>query len=102
MENNSTAIDSNSAYEPLSFESYKFFIKFSPYIEKLLVNNINKNHIQNNVVDLKSFAKLDSDFIIRKELIDYLNVNNYSDYKIKFTSKILILILIKINVFPYN
>ena len=72
----------------MSYDSYKFFIKFSPYIEKLLVNNINKNHLHNNIADLKSFAKLDCDLKINKDLIDYLNVNNFSDYKIKFSSKI--------------
>ncbi len=52
-----------------------------------MVNNINKNHLHNNIADLKSFAKLESDFKIQKDLIDYLNNNNFTDYKIKFSSK---------------
>lgn len=74
-------------YQPLSYDSYKFFIKFSPYIEKLLVNNINKGHLKSNLADLKSFSKLDCDLRIKSELINYLNVNKFNDHKIKFSSK---------------
>jgi len=74
-------------YQPLSYDSYKFFVKFSPYIEKILVNNINKHYFQNNLAEIKSFSKLESEFSLRKELIYYLNISRLSEYQIKFNSK---------------
>ena len=74
------------SYQPLSFDSYKFFVRFSPYIEKLLVNNINKHYFKNNTLDMKSFSKLEFDFVLRKELISHLNVAKLIEYQIKFNS----------------
>ena len=35
---------------------------------------------------MKSFAKLEFDFVLRKELISYLNVAKLIEYQIKFNS----------------
>jgi hypothetical protein len=73
-------------YEPLTYETYKFFIKFSPYIEKIIMNNINKYILQSpqETQELKAFSKLDSEYKLPSELINYLNIQNLSNYKIYF------------------
>jgi hypothetical protein len=76
-------------YQPLSYDTYKFFIKFSPYVEKILMNNINKHILQTNqdLQELKAFSKLDKEYVLSKDLIDYVNINSLPNYQVQFNSK---------------
>ena len=81
--------DLGKQYEPISYDAYKFFTKISPYIEKIIINNINKYNIQNNQIDiqeLKAFTKLEKDFKISELLIKEIKV---TDYNVNFISMII-------------
>jgi hypothetical protein len=81
-------IEHSIKYQPLSYDAYKFFTKFSPFIEKVIINNINKYNIHNNPIDiqeLKAFTKMEKDFKISEELIQEIK---FTDYKVNFTSMI--------------
>jgi hypothetical protein len=79
--------ESEGGYQPLSYDAYKFFTKFSPFIEKILINNINKYYFQNNPIDiqeLKAFSKMTNEFKLPEELIKELDLR--TNYKTKFIS----------------
>ena len=78
-------------YEPLSFDTYKFFMKFAPVLEKTITNNIEKHLLQssqNEKIELKQFHKV-KDFILPEELIKELNVNNMPNHRVSFNGKII-------------
>jgi hypothetical protein len=79
----------SNKYQPLSFETYKFFMKFAPVLEKLITNNINKYTLQstsNEKVDLKQFLKV-KDFILSEDLLNGLNQNKLQNNQVTFDGK---------------
>lgn len=78
-------------YQPLTYETYKFFIKFSPFVEKILTNNINKHILQTNqdLQELKAFSKIDKEYVLSKDLIEYVNLNNLPNYHVHFNSQLI-------------
>lgn len=61
-------------YQPLTYEAYKFFVHIGPYIENVLLNNINKYILQSKGVVQEStgFSKVSKDFIFPEELLLYV------------------------------
>lgn len=72
-------------YQPITYDAYKFFIHIGPYMENVLLNNINKYILQNKSESSEAtgFSKLDKDFTFPSELKKYLFVDS-SDVKVTF------------------
>ena len=87
LANNIESINDIS-YQPLSYDTYKFFVKFSPFVEKILLNNINKYILQGpqDLQELKAFSKLEKEFMLSNDLIEYLNMNNFYNHEVFFNS----------------
>ncbi len=87
---NSNPISNDIRYQPLSYDTYKFFVKFSPYVEKIILNNINKYILQSpqDLQELKAFSKLDKEYTLCNNLIEYLNLYNQTNHEVTFNSKI--------------
>jgi hypothetical protein len=82
-------IERENEYQPLSYDAYKFFTKFTPFIEKVIINNINKHYFQTNPIDLqelKAFSKMNNEFKLSDELINQLGIGN--NYKTIFKSNV--------------
>lgn len=48
---------------------------------------MNKYYLKsNNDKEIKAFSKLECEFSIAKEIISYLNISKFNDYKIRFNS----------------
>jgi hypothetical protein len=94
-------------YEPLTFDSYKFFVKFSPFIEKIILNNVNKHFLQssnqNELQEMKAFSKMDKEFSLNKELLSYINPSNFQYSDVNFNCNfILIYFLNSICIFRHQ
>jgi hypothetical protein len=77
----------SNAYQPISFEAYKFFTKFSPFVEKIILNNINKNILKNqNLQDNNKVNKMDKDFRISEDLLNYVNNSGSQNFSVTFSS----------------
>ena len=66
-------------YQPLTYEAYKYFNHIGPYIENVLLNNINKYILQSKSSESSEstgMSKLDKDFTFPKELLNYLFPNS--------------------------
>ena len=82
--------EKSNNYQPLSFDTYKFFVKFSSYVEKIILNNINRYSLQNNTLSSETktgISKLEKDFIIPENIINTLNINLCTNNEIIFNSK---------------
>ena len=90
MNNEITNEFETPTYQPLTLEAYKFFIKFAPYVEKNVLKSINKcvHHSPQELQELKAFSKLDKEFLLSKELIEYLNLNGLKNSEINFNCKV--------------
>ena len=72
-------------YQPITYDAYKFFIHIGPYMENVLLNNINKYILQNKSESSEAtgFSKLDKDFTFPSDLKKYLFAD-CSDVKVSF------------------
>jgi len=81
-------VSSVANYQPLTYDAYKFFVHIGPYIENILLNNINKYILQNTnqkAREATGMSKLDKEFIFPEDLLTYIFPNNKSDgVKINF------------------
>ena len=84
-----------AAYQPLSFDAYNFFVKCAPYVEKILLNNINKYILQSQTTEGNSqpeatgLNKLDKEFIFPEGVLSYLFPTSHNDCTIIFNSNFL-------------
>jgi hypothetical protein len=91
---NSNSLSVSEIYQPFSYDAYKFFVKSSPYVEKIILNNINKI-IRQNVNKGESqetstgLNKLEKEFIMPNDLLNYININNLPNCDTCFNSKYL-------------
>lgn len=67
-------VTTNGNYQPLTYSAYKFFIHIGPYLENVLLNNINKYILQSkgSTTELTGMSKLEKDFRFPPELIQYI------------------------------
>ena len=74
-------VSSVANYQPLTYDAYKFFVHIGPYIENILLNNINKYILQNTNQKAKEatgMSKLDKEFIFPEDLLSYF----FPNYKV--------------------
>ena len=62
-----------SSYQPLTYDAYKYFVDIGPYIENILLNNINKYILQKkNVASEQTGMNRLKSFEFPKDLLTYL------------------------------
>ncbi len=86
ISNKKISVSNIGNYQPLTYDAYKFFIHISPYIENILLNNINKYILQkkNAAKELTGMTRLDNNFQFPKDLLNYIFPSNTEKVRITF------------------
>ena len=86
ISNKKISVSNIRNYQPLTYDAFKFFLHIGPYIENILLNNINKYILQRKgkPSEQTGMTKLDKNFEFPKDLLNYIFPSNTEQIKITF------------------